>query len=81
MVAAKIGKLPWGRPPENCSIEQFSQDPENAGVSLPDAQRLLNVGRSSVQRARVRREPALYKSDLAPQNGNASSGSRPSPSP
>lgn len=43
MVAAKLATMQRGRPTENASIEAFSQ---------PDAAKMLNVARASVQRAR-----------------------------
>ncbi|MFN3582927.1 hypothetical protein [Phenylobacterium sp.] len=57
MVAAKLAKLPPGRP--------SAENPPNLGVSVPEAAKMLNVGRGTVESARRvqdRATPALIAS-------------------
>ena len=54
LVAARIATLGKGRPAENASIDAFDTNPEGSTPSVTQTQaaELMNVGRTSTQRAR-----------------------------
>jgi ParB-like chromosome segregation protein Spo0J len=76
MVAARLAKLRPGSnqfsPKEVASIEATSEAAENTGISEPEAGQLLNVSRSSVQRARAVLEHGAPDMVLAVEQGTMS---------